>query len=80
MLHGATPFLFGHLATCGILVHGPGIEPGPPEMGACSLNEWTPSPSLCIHCLALLPSFSFSSYLFLFCFLGTFNLSLSYFE
>lgn len=37
-----------------------------PQMGACSLNEWILSPSLCIHCLALLPSFSFSSYLFLF--------------
>lgn len=80
MLPGAAPFLFGHLAACGITVHGPGIEPGPPEMGACSLNEWIPSPRLCIHCLALLPSFSFSSYPFLFCFLGTFNLPLSYFE
>ena len=41
MLHGAPPFLFVHLATRGIIVHGPGIKPRPPEMGAQSLNEWT---------------------------------------
>ncbi|KAM9043352.1 uncharacterized protein AAG666_006460 isoform 2-T2 [Megaptera novaeangliae] len=28
-------------AACGILVHRPGIEPGPPAVGVQSLNHWT---------------------------------------
>ena len=33
-------WFFGHEA-CGILGHQPGIESGPPALGAWSLNHWT---------------------------------------
>ena len=31
----------GYSGACGILVHRPGMEPGPPALGAQSLSRWT---------------------------------------
>ena len=39
MLYSQTVYLF--LAACRILLYQPGIKPGPPALGAWSLNYWT---------------------------------------
>ena len=39
-------FFGPHCVACGIFVHQSGIEPGPPELEAGSLNHWLPGISL----------------------------------